>query len=133
MVGGYETECTHNSKYQLGPRAGGSCIHGNCILLCFSSNTSYFSLCNYGLGHPTLGANLSNSSGLDHSSGSTVIAVSPVRRSLMRVAACSWNHHRRDATAAARAAGCNAYGLKTEQRRADVHAAIIISARTRNH
>ena len=30
----------------------------------FSSNTSYFSLYNYGLGHPTLYVNLSDSSGL---------------------------------------------------------------------
>ena len=41
-------------------------------MVIFSSNTSYFSLYNYGLGHPTLCVNLSDSSGLDHSLGSTV-------------------------------------------------------------
>ena len=35
-------------------------------MVIFSSNTSYFSLYNYGLGHPTLCVNLSDSSGLDH-------------------------------------------------------------------
>ena len=44
-------------------------------MVIFSSNTSYFSLYNYGLGHPTLCVNLSDSSGLDHTLGSTVIAV----------------------------------------------------------
>ena len=52
-------------------------------MVIFSSNTSYFSLYNYGLGHPTLCVNLSDSSGLDHSLGSTVIAVFTVRRCLI--------------------------------------------------
>ena len=51
-------------------------------MVIFSSNTSYFSLYNYGLGHPTLCVNLSDSSGLDHSLGSRVIAVFSKRRCL---------------------------------------------------
>ena len=61
------SECTHNSKYQLGPKACGFCIHGSYIMVIFPSNTSYFSLS----GHPTLCVNLSDSSCLDHSLGST--------------------------------------------------------------
>jgi hypothetical protein len=53
-------------------------------MVIFSSNTSYFSLYNYGLGHPTLCVNLSDSSGLDHSLGSRVIAVFSKRRCLCR-------------------------------------------------
>ena len=53
-------------------------------MVIFSSNTSYFSLYNYGLGHPTLCVNLSDSSGLDHSLGSRVIAVFSKRRCLVR-------------------------------------------------
>ena len=53
-------------------------------MVIFSSNTSYFSLYNYGLGHPTLCVNLSDSSGLDHSLGSRVIAVFSKRRCLRR-------------------------------------------------
>ena len=52
-------------------------------MVIFSSNTSYFSLYNYGLGHPTLCVNLSDSSGLDHSLGSRVIAVFSKRRCLL--------------------------------------------------
>ena len=52
-------------------------------MVIFSSNTSYFSLYNYGLGHPTLCVNLSDSSGLDHSLGSRVIAVFSKRRCLV--------------------------------------------------
>ena len=55
-------------------------------MVIFPSNTSYFSLYNYaiyGLGHPTLCVNLSDSSGLDHPLGSTVIAVFTVRRCLI--------------------------------------------------
>ena len=52
-------------------------------MVIFSSNTSYFSLYNYGLGHPTLCVNLSDSSGLDHSLGSRVIAVFSKRRCLI--------------------------------------------------
>ena len=54
-------------------------------MVIFSSNTSYFSLYNYGLGHPTLCVNLSDSSGLDHSLGSRVIAVFSKRRCLFEV------------------------------------------------
>jgi hypothetical protein len=56
-------------------------------MVIFSSNTSYFSLYNYGLGHPTLCVNLSDSSGLDHSLGSRVIAVFSKRRCLYAPAA----------------------------------------------
>ena len=58
-------------------------------MVIFSSNTSYFSLYNYGLGHPTLCVNLSDSSGLDHSLGSRVIAVFSKRRCLERDASCA--------------------------------------------
>ena len=54
-------------------------------MVIFSSNTSYFSLYNYGLGHPTLCVNLSDSSGLDHSLGSRVIAVFSKRRCLYSI------------------------------------------------
>ena len=57
-------------------------------MVIFSSNTSYFSLYNYGLGHPTLCVNLSDSSGLDHSLGSRVIAVFSKRRCLWHATAC---------------------------------------------
>ena len=58
-------------------------------MVIFSSNTSYFSLYNYGLGHPTLCVNLSDSSGLDHSLGSRVIAVFSKRRCLQRNLDCN--------------------------------------------
>ena len=47
---------------------------------------AYFSLYNYGLGHPTLYVNLSDSSGLDHSLGSTAFDIySRVYRSALPV------------------------------------------------